>query len=184
MCSGAGPQTEVCNGVDDNCNGVVDDAPQCQACLPIGDILVHDMTPPVAGDDEFAGHGPLVSIVTTYSISNGSNGSKVCAQVVVTMQETGGGTSLARKTVPACSALAPGTIASVTSPNTTHSYIDNDTSAGGIWDFVSPMMNSGIASIRCVGDTGGADICNGGANFTDCSKCELLGVCPFVRYGP
>lgn len=175
-CNTADP-IEKCNGIDDNCDGRVDEI--CPTCLVIPNILVHDMAPPLTGDAEFAGHGPDVTIITTYSIVGGT---QVCAQVSVTMQETNGGTSLARKSGTACSAPAPGKIGAINSPNTTHMYRDDDTSAGGLWDFVTPKVGSGIGTIRCVGDTGGADICNGGANFTDCSKCEILSICPQVIY--
>ncbi len=181
VCSGTGPQPEACNGLDDDCDESTDETPQCQACLPVGNILVHDMAPPAAGDDEFSGHGPFVRITTSYFIVGG--GSQVCANVLVTMQETGGDASLARKPASACSEIAPGTIAEIMSENTIHTYTDDDTSAGGVWDEISPLTDS-IGSIRCVGDTGGADICNGGSNFTDCSKCELLNVCPYVKYRP
>ncbi len=176
-CVGAREPAEECNGLDDNCNGAVDESAACTACLNIGDILVHDLLLD-AGDREFAGHGPLVDIETTYSVSSG----RVCAQVTVTMRETSGGTTVGHQTASMCSAVAPGAIAAITTRNTVHSYTDNDPSTGGVWDFVTPSLNSGITTIRCVGDTGGDDICVGGGNFTDCSKCELLGVCAFVRY--
>ena len=36
MCEGGtGPQAEDCNGLDDNCNGIVDDVP-ARACFPTG----------------------------------------------------------------------------------------------------------------------------------------------------
>lgn len=180
VCNAVLPGIEECNGLDEDCSGTPDDTEVCQECLQIPDILVHDLTLR-GGDPEFAGHGPEVKIDTRYAISGG----RVCATVEVTMTETAGGetATVGRKLVEdQCSEIAPGNIAAIRSANTLHSYVDDDPSTGGVWDYVTPMPNSGIATIRCVGDTGGADICIGGNNFTDCSKCELLGVCVAVRY--
>jgi len=35
---GASPETEVCNGLDDDCNGLIDEGGVCQVCIPVAEV--------------------------------------------------------------------------------------------------------------------------------------------------
>jgi hypothetical protein len=169
-----GPVDETCNGRDDNCDGFIDNTPMCQDCIAIPTVLVDKMAPPYAGDVEFGGNGPQVWVTTTYR----PNGFQVCADVSVRMLETSGSTpSEARKTVTQCSA-APGLVASVITPNSTHTYTDTDRDD---IDTLTAQPGTGIGQIRCTGDTSNEDICND-QTMPGCSGCEVSDIFVHVTY--
>jgi hypothetical protein len=147
-----GPTAEVCNSIDDDCDGSIDEGGVCIATTTIAFNLTVDMFPlnSTRGDQEFNGHGPNVWVQVDYLVS----GSSLTAQVCVLMEETRSDWttgSLCRNVTRS----APGPIVGVLSGPYRHFYTDTST---GVLDSLS--SGSGVTGGACMGDTEGGDICN------------------------
>lgn len=173
VCTGnRGPVAETCNGRDDDCDGAADEIAACTACVPLGTVTAFPLTR-VAGDPEFKGHGPVVTIDTRYRRS----GTQVCADVTVRMRETVSDWTEGVRTVTRC-ATAAGSVATVTTPNSMHGYTDNDPND---FDTVPVQPGTGIGSIQCTGDTNGPDLCSD-SPMPNCSGCQVQNICARVTY--
>lgn len=183
VCSGAGtscnavagePQPEVCNGIDDNCDGTVDEDPVCIECLALPAVLTVDQLTLIGGDREFAGHGPDVDLSVNYAIA----GSQVEATACVHMRETQSDWTEGRRCVVVRTTdVAATPITAILDGNYMGGYRDSNHSC----DFVGG--GPGVMHAVCVGDTGGDDICAGPFNCgaTDCSGCQFSLTCVRVR---
>lgn len=172
VCVGTqGPVAETCNGRDDDCDGLADNAAACMAaCVPIPTITVDRLGPPVTGDWEL-GHGAEVWLTTTYQ----TNGAQICADVHMRLRETTPDYSEASRTVRRC-VQAPATIASVISTGSTLGYIDTDTD----YDVLAVPPGTGIGQIRCIGVPARGRICN--EAMPECPGCEVSDICVRVQY--
>jgi hypothetical protein len=170
------PATETCNGLDDNCDGTTDEDPACLACVGFSSRLMVNNLALLEGDREFEGHGPTVTLTSSWSIV----GDRVQAEACVRARETTSNWTTGYGCRTLLSDAAPSAIAAVLEGNYSGGYTDTDHSC----DFVGG--GSGVASVTCVGDTSGDDICVGsstcGAN--SCTGCDFAFGCVRVRLRP
>lgn len=172
----ASPGTETCNGADDNCDGTVDEDPACVECVSFPSALTVNNLGLVEGDREFEGHGPSMTLTATYAVF----GDRVQVQACVRARETTSDWTTGQGCRTLSSNPASGQIDTVLEGNYSGGYVDTDHSC----DFVGG--GSGVASITCVGDTSGDDVCIGpstcGSNT--CTGCDFSFSCVRVRRRP
>jgi hypothetical protein len=182
VCAGSGmtgcsvtagaPRAEVCNGVDDNCDGAIDEDPACVECLTIPGVNVWPLTL-MRGDREFDGHGPDVMISVDWTIA----GNQVSANACVTATETQSDWSTGQACRTSTSAAAPTNIDAILDPPFRYNYRDTNHNCEGFTG--GTAVTGGV----CVGDTSGDDIC-GSSNTClspDCAGCQVSFGCVRVR---
>lgn len=185
VCSGAAtmcdavagsPSAEVCNGQDDNCDGTVDEDPACVECVTFPSGLTVNNLALVEGDREFDGHGPSMTLTSTWSIV----GDRVQAQACVRARETTSDWTTGQACRTLSSNPAAGAITAILEGNYAGGYVDTDHSC----DFVPG--GSGVSSVTCVGDTSGDDVCIGSSTCASnaCTGCDFTFSCVRVRRAP
>lgn len=144
-----GPTVEVCDGKDNNCDGVADANGNTNACLfTLTNIalMLHPLDEDAgSGDTDFNGNGPTVTINVTFSAA----GSSVLVKGCVTMKETKSNYSSGSK-CDTRTVSTPRAVKSITSQPITVQYTDTNQAADAL---------NGALVGECVGDTAGPDIC-------------------------
>lgn len=148
------------NGVDDDCNGVIDDSlGSCQACVDIPDVSIFDLAL-IGGDREFNGHGPNVDVQVTIT----TNADQITVSVCVHMLETVSNWTEGKKCEDV---IVPFTNSGLVNPSDSSfafSYTDTNHSLDV---FGPPFSSPVITGIECLGDLSGNDVCTG------CSGCTI-----------
>ncbi len=163
---------EDCNGVDDNCDGTVDEDPACVQCLTIPTINVWPLAH-TRGDREFNGHGPDLSLNVDYAIS----GNQVTATGCVTAVETVSDFTTGTGCQSASSEAAASPIDAILDAPFRHRYIDSNHNCDAFGG------DTVVTGGTCVGDTGGDDICGSPdtCGSPDCTGCIVNFNCVHVR---
>lgn len=165
---GGAPAEEICDNLDNDCNGLVDDSvgvagAECQSVIDLPDLTVFPLLLQ-SGDPDFDGdgNGPFVQIEVNVECGVGA----VHVEACVTMAEVGGAGDTVAHACYDQQVPVPGNWSCTGDFDTT--YLDTD----HYWDNVeiatSPPL---VTSIECLGDTTDDDVC------TDPNPQEFCGVC-------
>jgi hypothetical protein len=191
ICAGSPgtPQTELCDGRDNDCDGQTDEGniPGTSACdTSVCFNQQVDLFPLArcGGDTEFDGHGPDVNLAVTFV----PNGRTVQAQFTVRMRETVADWTCGEFARSIVSASAPTNIDRILSDNFSATYRDTDHSCDNVFSESTTLRRSdAVSAAMCVGDTSGADICSDRAlscDRPDCAGCRVSLGCVRVRLRP
>jgi hypothetical protein len=182
VCAGSGmtacgatagaPSAEVCNGVDDNCDGTVDEDPACVECLTIPNVNVWPLTL-MRGDRDFDGNGPDVAVSVDWTIA----GNQVSANACVTATETQPDWTTGQACRTSLTAPASTAIDAVLDPPFRYNYRDTNHNCEGFTG--GTAVTGGV----CVGDTSGDDVCSTSntCGSPDCAGCQINFGCVRVR---
>ncbi len=176
---------EVCNGVDDNCNGAIDEGDACVWSLSLPNIALgsargvgHGLSL-TRGDREFSSRGPNVVVTVRFT----TTADRVYATGCVTMTETTSdwtsGNDCFQYYWPVKSPVVLTNDFEVRYTDTDHGF--DDAIARRTYLVSSPA----VTGVTCVGDTPGHDICNDRTwSSADCSGCMVYGGTFRVRHAP
>lgn len=175
-CVPSSPPAEVCDGNDNDCDGLVDEDPACVVCVDLDDVSVISLANTV-GDGEFDGSGPDADITVALTRSP----TTITATTCVTMKETESDWTTGVKCVSQTqyvnnTALVSDPLFEVKYVDTDHDWDDAITASYYLLD------NGVVEAVSCIGDTSGNDVCSGGP--PSCAGCILTLGCVNVRVPP
>jgi hypothetical protein len=169
---------EVCNGVDDDCDGMVDEDRACVARYDLPALASLFPLEHTRGDREYNDHGPVGEVNVTWLRTP----STVTVRACVTMTETRADWTTGSRCIDVVTINVRNS--AVLTPPFHLVYLDRDHGHDDAMARAHELTRSDLVRrVTCVGDGPGLDICSDRSfESGDCSGCQIqLGTIEIIR---
>lgn len=175
VCKPTSPPDEVCDNMDNDCDGFVDEGDVCCIDVLEKDVLLFPLTQ-IAGGSDFEGNGPDVVVEVSVAQTPDSVTVTSCVTMTETTGDSIGSLCHSQVTLVANAGLVGDNFFEVKYRDTDTAEDDpkSEAAANDLDD--SPSL---VKAVTCQGNTESTDICSG--SLAKCSHCKLTLGCVNVK---